>query len=667
MLYPARMKEVTIIVHEYYITDLINILHETGLIEITEVAKSGKDYSGLLSPGKSHEETIKCISYNLRINRILDILDRVAPEPEGLFKSFTRPEPRPKFTIKRKNTQQLFLETEKVFKQIEDKVLEIDSQLNSLEEQLSELKHQKDQIRLLRPIRFNLGYLGASKHLIIKAGMVDSVEQLKKALKDMKDVTYRYAESDEKYSVVIAAHISQKAELENRLRGRFFTEFDISGFQGTPEEVMKKLNTTISSLESRKKKFLEILKKLYSAWHNKLLILDEELDNEKQQKEVFGRFGETRHTKLINGWVLSKNQPRLEKVCSDATHGHAKLSYRDPKLEEEGNVPVKLENPKWAKPFEVLTTLFATPRYNEIDPTLLIMIPFIFFFGLMLGDAGYGFVILILCLFGYFHLGKIRPVVKQASYIGIFMGISTIIFGLLMGSVFGDLIPRLIYKDPGIPLYKAEILGFHLPYDPIRSPVFLLQISLIIGVSYIMMSIIAAAGHNIKYRKAKDLFLSQVSWFILVPFGLVLIFYAFFKFNFNSLTLNLSYLMIILGLLLLIVDKRGLFFFDITGYLGDTLSFARLLALGLATAGIAMTINIIAELVLPIHPVIVILVLILLFFGHLINFVLQALGAGIHSLRLQYVEFFSRCYEGGGNQYQPFRAKRIITKLEPKK
>jgi V/A-type H+-transporting ATPase subunit I len=661
------MKEITIIVHEYYIKDLIRQLHEKGLIEITEVSKNVNDFTRLVTPGKSHEETVKCISYGLRINRILDILERVAPPPEGLFKSFTRPEPRPKFTIKRKDTRGLFSETEKVFKQIENKVLEIETEVNALDEQLSNLEHQKEQIKMLRSIRFNLGYLGASKHLIIKAGQVDSIEQLKTALKDLKNVTYRFAETDDKYSVVIAAHISQKSELESKLRGRFFTEFDISGFEGTPEEVMKKLNGTISSLDSKKDTFQSILKKLYSAWHDKLLILDEELENEKQQKEVFGKFGETKNTKVITGWVLAKQQGRVEKLCSEVTGGHVRCHFRDPKNGDDENIPVRLQNPRWARPFQVLTTLFATPKYNEIDPTLIISIPFIFFFGLMLGDAGYGFVILILCLFGYFYLGKIRPVVKQASYIGIFMGISTIFFGFVMGSVFGDLIPRLIYQDTKTPLYTAEILGFHLPYDPIRSPVILLQVALVIGVSYIMLSIIAAAGHNLKYKNYKQFFFTQFPWFILVPFGLLLIFYGFFSWKFSPFILNLSYLLIIIGVILLIIDKKGLFFFDITGYLGDTLSFARLLALGLATAGIAMTINIIGELILPVHPVIIILVFVLLFFGHLINFVLQALGAGIHSLRLQYVEFFGRCYEGGGNSFQPFQAKRIITKLEPKK
>ena len=666
MLYPARMKKVTIIVHEQFITNLINRLHETGLIEITEVLKTGPDYSKLLTSGRSHEETVKCISYGLRINRILDILDQVAPPPEGLFKSFTRPDPRPKFTVKRKNSANLFFETEAVFKQLEDNVLDIDSQLSSLDEQINTLKHQKEQIKMLRFFKFNLGYLGESKHLIIKAGMVDSLEQLKNALKDFKDISYKYFEIDEKYSVVIAAHISLRQELDSKLRGRFFTEFDISGLQGTPDQVLVKVNAELSSLEKKKKNFFEILKKLYTAWHDKLLILDEELENEKERKEVFGKFGETRSTKVITGWVLSKNAEKLRTVCDEITAGHALCNFSDV-TDKDKNVPVKLNNPGWVTPFEVLTTLFARPRYNEIDPTLIISIPFIFFFGLMLGDAGYGFVILFLCLFGYFHLGKIRPVVKQASYIGIWMGASTVIFGLLMGGFFGDLIPRLIYQDTTKPLYSAELLGFRLPYDPIRDPVLLLQIALILGVSYIMMSIIAAAGHNLKYKNFKEFFIVQFPWFLLVPCGLILIFVGFFKYTFDPVIMYFSYIAVITGLVLLIIDKKMLFFFDLTGYLGDTLSFARLLALGLATAGIAMTINIIAELMVPIHPAMVALVIVLLFFGHLINFVLQALGAGIHSLRLQYVEFFGRCYEGGGDQFKPFRANHIVTKLEPRR
>lgn len=667
VLYPARMKEVTIIAHNQYLPNLIRRLHEAGFVEFSETAKKRDDYLKLVKPGKAHEETVKCISYGLRLNRILDVISRVAPEPEGLFKSFTRPEPKPRFKISQKDIKMLFAEIENVIKKIENAILDIDSQINSLDEKLSDLESQKSQIKLLRPIRFNLGYLGSSKHLIIKAGTVDSLDQLRAALKDMDNVDYKYAEIEDRYSVVIASHASQRADLESKLRGRFFTEFDISGLEGSPEEVLNKLDNEINNLNTKKESLLSKLKVFYNDWYKQLLILNEELENERERNDVFSKFGETNKTKVITGWLLAKDQERLKRICKEVTSGHVICHFNDPRGEFK-NVPIKLNNPKWSKSFEVLTTLFATPKYNEIDPTLLIGIPFIFFFGLMLGDAGYGFAILFLCLFGYFHLGKIRPIVKQASYIGIYMGISTIIFGFIMGSFFGDLIPRLIYGNPSIPLYKAEILGFQLPYDPIRDPIILLQVSLIVGLSFITLSVISAAGHNLKQKNYKELLLSQVSWlFFLIPFGLILIFYAFFKFEFSAMILNLSSLMVLIGIILLFINKKMLFFFDLTAYLGDTLSFARLLALGLATAGIAMTINIIAELVLEVHVGLVIVVLILLFFAHLINFVLQALGAGIHSLRLQYVEFFARCYEGGGKPFQPFRAKHIITKPESKK
>jgi V/A-type H+-transporting ATPase subunit I len=661
------MKEVTVIVHHQYLPSLIRRLHEAGFVEISETMKTRENYSKLVTQAKAHDEAIKCISYGLRINRIIDILNRAAPPQEGLFKSFTRPEPRPRVLVQHKETTKHFAETEQILGQIENDVLDIESQISELDEKLGILENQKTQIKMLRPIRFNLGYLGSTKHLIIKAGTVDSIDQLKTALSGLENVDYKFAEVEEKYSVVIAAHSSQRMELESKLRGRLFTEFDISGFQGTPEAVLNKLDNEIKMLNTKKENLLSKLKIFYTNWHKRLFVLDEELENERERHDVFGKFGETKSTKIISGWVLTKDQERLKRICAEQTNGHAICHFRDPDEDNE-NIPIKLQNPGWCKPFEVLTTLFATPRYNEIDPTLVIAIPFVFFFGLMLGDAGYGAVIFALCLFGYFHLGKIRPVVKQASYIGIFMGFFTIFFGLIMGSVFGDLIPRLIYGDPSIPLYQATVLGFNLPYDPVRDPIILLQVALIIGLFYITLSVGTAAGDNIKHKNYKDLLLGQLSWLIfLIPFGLILIFYAFFKYEFSTMVLNLSYIMIIIGLILLFIDKKALFFFDLTGYLGDTLSFARLLALGLATAGIAMTINIIAELVLSAHTFLIVVVVVILFFSHLINFVLQALGAGIHSLRLQYVEFFARCYEGGGKNFQPFMAKHIITKSESRK
>ena len=127
-------------------------------------------------------------------------------------------------------------------------------------------------------------------------------------------------------------------------------------------------------------------------------------------------------------------------------------------------------------------------------------------------------------------------------------------------------------------------------------------------------------------------------------------------------------IMVVIGIVQLFLAKGPIGFFDITGYVGDWLSYARLLALGLATAGMALAFNVVAQLLGEMIPLIgIVITIILIVFAHMINLGLQALGAGIHSLRLQYVEFFNRFYEGGGHEFTPFKIKRRYTKIEEEK
>ncbi len=123
--------------------------------------------------------------------------------------------------------------------------------------------------------------------------------------------------------------------------------------------------------------------------------------------------------------------------------------------------------------------------------------------------------------------------------------------------------------------------------------------------------------------------------------------------------------MVVIGLIQLFISAGPIGFFDITGYVGDWLSYARLLALGLATAGMALAFNVVSQLLGDMIPVIgIVIMIVLLVIAHVINLGLQALGAGIHSLRLQYVEFFNRFYEGGGHEFVPFKINRKYSKIK---
>jgi V/A-type H+-transporting ATPase subunit I len=126
-----------------------------------------------------------------------------------------------------------------------------------------------------------------------------------------------------------------------------------------------------------------------------------------------------------------------------------------------------------------------------------------------------------------------------------------------------------------------------------------------------------------------------------------------------------SAILFIVGIILRLVSAGPLGLFDITGYIGDWLSYARLLALGLGTTGMALAFNIVAEVIPNMIPVVgIIFIPIILVIAHTANLGLQTLGAGVHSLRLQYVEFFNRFYSGGGKKFEPFSIKRRYTKLK---
>jgi V/A-type H+-transporting ATPase subunit I len=716
------MKKVSIIVHENYSDELISALHESGIVEIKDTLKSDDIPQNLITTSKPSKMSAECASLALRINRILDTLEQVSPEPQGLVKSFTEPQPPVIESIDARNTNLIIDESNNVLKRIEAKILKIENELTEIKERMTILKHQESQIEALKPLKFDLRHLGVSEYLIIKAGTVEDIGLLQHTLKDVRDIVIKSAKIDGFYSVIIIAHLDQKNQLENKLRGRFFTEFEITNMEGMPTNVLQRIVNEQNKISARENELLGKLKNYRSEWHLKLITLEEELTIEKSRKDIVNKIGKTDRTNIITGWLASKHENNLRDICKRTTNGHASIHIEDPKTNPEPEeVPIRYDNPAWAKPFEHLIKIYSPPRYNEFDPTMFIAFPFILFFGLMLGDAGYGLIILIFSIYGYFYVGKVRPFVKIASYIGIMMGISTMFFGIIMGTFFGDLVPRLIYDNPELPLYKATFLGFYLPYDPIRSPLLLLQVSLVIGLIYVTMSIVVAAAQNIRNKEYRNLALDQISWFILIPSGLILVYNVIFHTEFSDMIYYSAVIGTLSGIVLIFIKKSMLWFFDITGFLGDVLSFARLLALGMATAGIAIAINVIGALMPPWMACIVALIFgillikfweqmelkimmyigyflfilsiigfigiavnnpttsylvtigvgagiaTLLAFAHLINFVLQALGAGVHSLRLQYVEFFGRCYEGGGKMFRPFSSARQYTRLKSRR
>jgi V/A-type H+-transporting ATPase subunit I len=268
-------------------------------------------------------------------------------------------------------------------------------------------------------------------------------------------------------------------------------------------------------------------------------------------------------------------------------------------------------------------------------------------------------------LIGYIKLGKHSYMIRTLSFMAIWMGIVTTIMGFLTNSFFGDLIPRFFNQQ----LYQPfTFLGITFPVESLSDPLAILVMALILGLTHLNLGIILGIYQAYKRKEYKSMLTEKFCFIPLQIGGGILIGNFILGWEVSEAMFYVAGALTAVGIILLFVSSGPIGFFDITGYVGDWLSYARLLALGLATAGMALAFNVVSQLLGDMIPVVgVVILVILLIFMHTINLGLQALGAAVHSLRLQYVEFFNRFYEGGGHQFTPFKTKRRYTKLEENK
>ncbi len=678
MGYPARMKKVRIAVHNTYLDPLIAALHEAGLVQFFDPDEEGAFEPDAESGVPEHylqqvtvpREASQCVSLVQRIDRAREVLDEAKPPGPGFVKSFVNRSIRPKREVTHRTLKSIIDEAEELLDSVEPVTDAASAAFTEMRERENTLTLQQMYVDNLAPLGVDLGYVGSGRRVVVRAGWVDDIDALDQAMKSVKDATYIKSVADGGAAVIVAAHIDERAALDQVLRGRFFQEYELGDLSGTPEDARRRIEKEYAELEAEREEHMEKLRNIRNQYLKDLEVRREELRIERSRLQVRQRFRATRYTTILYGWVLKQNVYALLDLCSKQTEGHVEVRLKDPAEDEE--VPVKMKNPRWAEPFEELTKLFATPRYNEIDPTVLIGPAFVIFFGLMLGDAGYGLLLLGFALYGYIKIGPYSALLRKAAYIGILMGGATIFFGILMGSFFGNLLPTFFYPQIAgekmllyewsfeMPLYGMV----HLPYDPIPQPLFLLIVSLILGLFQLNVSLATAAYQNIKKGDYRSVFTAQVSWWLFQPTFGILAWWFIFGGAFARNTLIGALIGVAVSMVLFAMESGGIFIFDITGFMGDWLSYSRILALGLATAGLALTINIVGELLGAGGLVLGIAAGAIVIVAHFFNFILQALGAGIHSLRLQFVEFFNRCYEGGGHFFRPFTARRTHTQLE---
>jgi V/A-type H+-transporting ATPase subunit I len=330
--------------------------------------------------------------------------------------------------------------------------------------------------------------------------------------------------------------------------------------------------------------------------------------------------------------------------------------------------PVELKNPMWLKPFESVTNLYGTPKPTDIDPTPLLAPFFALFFGLCLTDAGYG---LVLAVVMGLYLLKTRQSIEEGKlwwllFVG---GILTFFISIPFGGWFGllpDQAPAWLTetRTDGLLWFKGQIWNL----GETKGIAFFQNLSLVLGLFHLSFGIFLAGF--CKWRAGQKAAAFWIDWTSLILFAAI----ASYFFVAPEQQQNALYA-IYASLVLLLWGKGygnpwysrflyGLigFFFLATGMLGNTLSYLRLLALGLVTGALALAVNLVAQQIGALFPPVIGLPIAITIYvvGHTANVALNTLGAFIHSGRLQFVEFFGNFFEGGGKKFSPFSRSRSL-------
>jgi V/A-type H+-transporting ATPase subunit I len=438
-------------------------------------------------------------------------------------------------------------------------------------------------------------------------------------------------------------------------------------FKGPPRDILNRLEKELTEIEAERGKIQQEIQSLSTILPDLILVYDY-AQLLKTRKEIESRFVYTDQTLLISGWVVSSLAPKLKNNLYQKFK-EIEVLLRDPFPGED--TPVLLTNPFPIKPFERITQLYSLPNNREFDPTPFLFPFFFLFFGICLSEAGYGIIISLLFYLAWRRL-YLSNNTKDFFILLTLGGLSSIFFGTLTGSWFGDLID--LFPEVVIPLRKLK--DSLIIINPVQNPIPALIFALSLGTIQVYTGILLKMIMSFHAKEIKKGLLNQGTQVLLLTAFIVWILS-------NAKVLPIHWKPIItwvfIGSLLLTMvvrgqDQKNIFMrlgagafatYDLVGYLGDILSYSRLFALGLATGVVAIIVNTLIITVKDIPWIGIILVFLIFTLGHLFNLVLSTLGAFIHSLRLQYVEFFTKFYEGGGKPFEPYRIKTKYVEIIP--
>lgn len=548
-------------------------------------------------------------------------------------------------------------------------MVHLGEQLDRIEERLAEIEQKFSFYSDLSYLKLRKKHLlntaGRKFNVFLFKGRSSRIEALEASLPELAAL-FKVAPEAERARAAWVVVISHSSVSGSVLKAAVETGFEQVQAESEMNEeetfgsFLDRLLLEKNSLSEKKELLLEKLKH-FLAYLDDLKAAYEWYLLEKEKHEKLLAFAKTRKCVLIDGWVPESKAEKLKRdleanfLCQVFVEKEKSSSVR----------PVLLKNRGPIGSIELLTELYGYPSASEPDPTPAIAPWFLLFFGFCIGDVGYGALLIFLGVF-LKRVFKLKPAVKSFAEIFIYGGIGAVLIGLLTGSYFSleeNLIPSFL-------------LAFKL-FDPITNPVGILGLSIVLGFFHILLGIALNAYLQFKEDASSFRFLAEAGkMLLLIGAGLYLALFFTGK-NMPSVLVAAKYAALSGAFLIVLFSaggpgsfiKRilsGLYnLYGMTSYLGDVSSYARLMALMLASVLIGLAVNIMSRMfvdMLGIYAGLPLAVLIAVV-GHLFNLLLSIVSAFIHSLRLQFVEFFKQFYSNGGIKFNPLGLKEKYIKV----
>ena len=524
----------------------------------------------------------------------------------------------------------------------------ISGEIDSNKEEIANLETYRKELSKWLNIKESLGNLKAFKTAKFFLGTVakKNFEPLKDKLRNFEH-TYIEEISDEssQINIMLLTSNTEEKELKNELKTYSFTETNFN-FDTSFTEEYEKTKSREEELKKANEKLKEKVEKLLKLIP-KLLIQKEYLDNALMRETVVSNFKATDTVNVIEGYIPLDMEEEFKKIVNKNSNKSNYLEITEVDKDDE-EVPILLKNSGITGLFASITQMYALPRYNEIDPTAILSIFYWIFFGMMVADFAYGLILFILSGLALM-IGKFDENKKKFLKFFFALSFSTMIWGLLYGSAFGDLI-----KLP------TQVL------DSSKDFMSIFILSIIFGAIHLVIALGIKAYILIKNGHFMDVIYDVFLWYLTLTSLIILLLAG--RFGLSEFTKNIFIACAVIGMLGIVVfgarDAKTLVgrigggiysLYGITSYIGDFVSYLRLMALGLAGGFIASAINIIVKMLVSKGILGIILGIVVFTLGQSFNIFLSFLSSYVHTSRLTYVEFFSKFYEGGGKAFKKFR------------